>query len=101
MRKIKFFLSMLAIAGVLFATTSCVDNTESESVSALRNAKAAELNAQADYLKAQATVAQTLAAAEAALKTAQAATEASVAEYNRALAQKAVAEGEAQKLRAE
>jgi hypothetical protein len=91
----------VTVAGMLFATASCVDNTESESVSALRNAKAAELNANADYLKAQAAVAQTLATAQAALLNAQAATEASVAKYNEALAAQAIAQGEADKLLAE
>jgi hypothetical protein len=100
-RKIKIFLSTVIVAGILFATASCVDNTESESVSAIRNAKAAELHANADYLKAQAAVAQTLAAADAALTNAKAATEASVAKLNEAWAEKAKAEGEAEKLRAE
>jgi hypothetical protein len=100
-RKIRIFLSTVTVAGMLFATASCVDNTESESVSALRNAKAAELNASADYLKAQATVAQTLASAQAALINAQATTEASVAKYNEALAAQAIAQGEADKLLAE
>jgi hypothetical protein len=102
MRKIKIFLTMLAVAGVLFATTSsCVDNTESDSVAQLRKAKAAELNANADYLKAKATIDQTLATAEAALLQAQAkAAEAQVA-YLAALGKKEEALGEAEKLKAE
>jgi hypothetical protein len=64
MRKIKIFLTMLAVAGVLFATSSCVDNTESDSIAAMRKAKADELLANADYLKAKGEAEKTLADAE-------------------------------------
>jgi hypothetical protein len=97
MRKIKIFLTMLAVAGVLFATSSCVDNTESESVAALRNAKASELTAQAQYLRDKAAIEKTYADAAAALTNAQAVTEAAQQEYIRAQAAllKAQADGEA------
>jgi hypothetical protein len=101
MRKIKIFLTMLAVAGVLFATSSCVDNTESDSVAQLRKAKAAELNASADYLKAKATVDQTLATAQAALLVAQADAEKAQVGYLEALGKKEVALGEAEKLKAQ
>jgi hypothetical protein len=71
MRKVKIFLTMLAIAGVLFATSSCVDNTESESVSKLRDAKAQELIAQGKAAEALAAAQQTLANAQVALAAAQ------------------------------
>jgi hypothetical protein len=64
MRKIKIFLTMLAVAGVLFATSSCVDDSESTSVENLRGAKAAQLQAQADLAKAQAQAEAVRAAAE-------------------------------------
>jgi hypothetical protein len=88
MRNLKIYLTTLAIAGVLFATQSCVDNTESESVSNLRNAKATELTANADYLKAQARYLDIKAAfdkliaeAEAELIQAKVLTEAKNAQY--------------------
>jgi hypothetical protein len=108
MRKIKIFLTTLAVAGVLFATTSCVDNTESESVSALRNAKAAELNALAQHYKdddannkilaeAQALVAR----ANADLLASQTVLAASQVKLNEANAQAILLQAEAEKLRAE
>jgi hypothetical protein len=106
MRKIKIYFT-LAIAVMLFATTSCIDNTESESVSALRNAKASELLANADYLKAQAqylkdkaAIEKIIAEAEATLTEAKAATEAAQADYLRALGAQAKLQGKADSLRA-
>jgi hypothetical protein len=55
MRKIKIFLTTLAIAGVLFATSSCVDDSESASVTKVRDAKAAQLQAKATLDNATAT----------------------------------------------
>jgi hypothetical protein len=102
MRKVKIFLTMLAIAGVLFATTtSCVDNTESESVSELRKAKAKELNASADYLTAKIAIDRELATAQAGLLAAQALAEGAQVGYLQALGQKEVALGDAEKLKAE
>jgi hypothetical protein len=101
MRKIKIFLTMLAIAGVLFATSSCVDNTESDSVSELRKAKAEELKANGRYLDLKGAAEKTLADAQLILLTAQAATEEAEAEYRRALGDKEKALGEADKIRAE
>jgi hypothetical protein len=54
---------MLAIAGVLFATSSCVDDSESASVTDLRGAKSAQLRALADLAKAQADLAKAQAEA--------------------------------------
>jgi hypothetical protein len=101
MRKIKIFFTTLAVAGVLFATNSCVDNTESESVSALRNAKAAELTAQAQNLKDLAAIQKVKADAEAALNTAKAATEVSLAAINQAEAALRTAQADAALLKAE
>jgi hypothetical protein len=101
MRKVKIFLTTLAIAGVLFATSSCVDNTESESVAGFRDAKANELNAQATYLKAKADylTAQAewdliVAKAEAGLRDAQ-------AQAERDKGTQLIAYGEADKIRAQ
>jgi hypothetical protein len=64
MRKIKIFLTTLAIAGVLFATSSCVDDSESASVTELRDAKATLLQKQAELADAQAKAATKLAEVE-------------------------------------
>jgi hypothetical protein len=56
MRKIKIFLTTLAIAGVLFATSSCVDDSESASVTELRGLRAEQLKAKAALDNAQATL---------------------------------------------
>jgi hypothetical protein len=56
MRKIKIFLTMLAVAGVLFATSSCVDDSESASVTKLRADRSALLTAQANLAQAEITL---------------------------------------------
>jgi hypothetical protein len=94
MRKIKVYLTLLVIAGVLFTTTSCVDNTESDSVNAIRNAKASELLANADYLKALASAEGIKANAEKVLKEAE-------ADVKKAEAQIKLAEAEITKAEAE
>ncbi|MDR2423171.1 MAG: hypothetical protein LBD59_00415 [Prevotellaceae bacterium] len=71
MRKFRFYFFTLAAAGMLFAT-SCVDNTESESVGKIRNAKTDELKAEAALKNAEAAAKGVLAAADAAYKNAQA-----------------------------
>ena len=65
----------MIIAALLGALTfgACVDNNESASVEAVRNAKAEELKAQAALLNAEAQAKVILANAEAALKASQAA----------------------------
>lgn len=63
MKKLKIYLSMLAIAGLFF--TSCVDDKESASVSNLREAHAEQLKAEADYMKAKAAFETILANANA------------------------------------
>jgi hypothetical protein len=100
MRKIKIFLTTLAVAGVLFATSSCVDNTESESVANLRDAKAAELLANAQALKDWAAADKIRAEGEAALNKAKAETEAAIADYQRALGNAAEKEAEAKEIEA-
>ena len=55
----KKFFAVYALVGALVASpvfTSCVDDTESESVTAIRNAKAEQLKATAELNKAQAAV---------------------------------------------
>ena len=72
----KKLFAMYALASALVASpifTSCVDDNESASVSALRGAKAEQLKAAAALANAQAAAETTLANAEAALKAAQAA----------------------------
>lgn len=74
MKKLKFYIPVLAIAcaGIVFSTTSCVDDSESQSVTNLRGAKADQLKAEAALATAQAEAAKIAATAEAALKNAQA-----------------------------
>jgi hypothetical protein len=100
MRKVKFFLTMLAVAGVLFATSSCVDDTESESVANLRNAKAAELLANEQALKDWAAADKIRAEGEAALNKAKAETEAAIALYHISLGKAAETEANAKELKA-
>lgn len=71
----KKFFAIYALVGALVASpifTSCVDDEESPSVTAIRDAKTAELKSIAALKKAEAQAEATLAAAQVALKTAQA-----------------------------
>ena len=72
----KKFIAVYALIGVLAlgstTLTSCVDDNESASVTAVRDAKAAQLNALANYKNAQAESEKIVQAAEAAIKEAQA-----------------------------
>ena len=71
----KKFFAIYALVGALVASpifTSCVDDEESPSVTAIRNAKAAELKSIAALKKAEAQAQATLDAANIALKAAQA-----------------------------
>ena len=71
----KKFFAIYALIGALVASpifTSCVDDEESPSVTAIRNAKAAELKSIAALKKAEAQAQATLDAANIALKAAQA-----------------------------
>ncbi|MDR1503730.1 MAG: hypothetical protein LBT43_14885 [Prevotella sp.] len=74
MKKLKFYIPVLAIAcaGIVFSTTSCVDDNESQSVTQLRGAKADQLKADAELKRVQAEVEKILAEAEKALKEAEA-----------------------------
>ena len=72
----KKFIAVYALIGVLAlgstTLTSCVDDNESASVTAIRDAKAAQLNALANYNNAQAEAKKIIAEAEAALRNADA-----------------------------
>ena len=71
----KKLFAMYALVGAFIASpifTSCVDDTESASVTAIRDAKTAELKSIAALKKAEAQAEATLAAAEIALKNAEA-----------------------------
>lgn len=74
MKKKFIAVSVLICALVLGSTTltSCVDDNESASVTAIRDAKAAQLNALANYQQAQADAKKIIAEAEAAIKNAEA-----------------------------
>ncbi|MDU1892473.1 MAG: hypothetical protein E6767_17450 [Dysgonomonas sp.] len=74
MRKLKFYLPVLALTctGIVFTTTSCVDDSESQSVVELRGAKAEYWKAEAAHQIAQGEAAKIIATAEAALKNAEA-----------------------------
>lgn len=80
MKKTIISTGIAIIASLLFS--SCVDLSESESVTALREAKSAQLQAMADMYRTQAAADSLLAAAEADLKAAQ-------AEYQRLLTEQA------------
>ena len=73
----KKFIAVYALIGVLAlgstTLTSCVDDNESASVTAIRDAKAQSLQALANYNNAQAEAAKIVAQAEAALTNAKAA----------------------------
>ena len=92
----KNFFAIYALVGALVASpvfTSCVDDSESASVSALRGAMAEQLKSIAALNNAKAQAETTLAQAEAALKAAQAA-------QQQALADKAAAEAKVKELEA-
>lgn len=74
MKKKFIAVSVLICALALGSTTltSCVDDNESASVTAIRDAKAAQLNALANYQQAQADAEKIIAEAEAAIKNAEA-----------------------------
>ncbi|MFV0417173.1 MAG: hypothetical protein ACK5KT_00375 [Dysgonomonas sp.] len=74
MKKLKYYIPALAIVltGIMFITTSCVDDSESQSVIDLRGAQAEKIKAEAALATAQAKAAEIMATAEAALKAAEA-----------------------------
>lgn len=79
----KKLYAIYALVGALVASpvfTSCVDDTESQSVTELREAKAEQLKSIATLNNAKAQAETTLANAEAALKAAQAAQEQALAD---------------------
>ena len=85
----KKFFAIYALVGAFIASpvfTSCVDDTESASVTAIRDAKTAELKSIAALKKAEAQAEATLAAAQVALKNAQAEAQIAQAKYNEAQA---------------
>lgn len=69
----KKLLSLVLICAMGFGMISCVESEESQSVAALRNAKAEQLKALTNLYNAQAEAATIVAQAEAALKAAEAA----------------------------
>ena len=85
----KKFFAIYALVGAFIASpvfTSCVDDTESASVTAIRDAKTAELKSIAALKKAEAQAKATLDAAQIALKNAQAEAQIAQAKYNEAQA---------------
>lgn len=74
MKKLKFCIPVLALmlTGIVFSTTSCVDDSESQSVTDIRSAQAEKIKAEAALATAQAKAAEIMATAEAALKAAEA-----------------------------
>ena len=93
----KRFFAMYALVGALVASpifTSCVDDTVSESVEALRNAKVEVLKSEAAYNKAMADAELVKANAEAALNNAKAALETAKAAIKEAKAEKERIEAE-------
>lgn len=76
----KKFLSILLMVAMGLGMVSCVSNTESDSVKAIRDAKAAQLLALAELHKAQAEAETLLAKAQAALLEAEARYQAALAE---------------------
>jgi chromosome segregation ATPase len=99
MKKFRFYVPVLAIAcmGILFSATSCVDDSESQSVTDLRGARAEQLRAEAALAVAQAEAAKIVANAEAALKAAQAKREEAEAKVLEAEAAYRAAQTEADK----
>ncbi len=94
----------LLLAAVLLGALSlgsCVDNNESESVTAVRNAKAEQLKALANLANSQAEASTITANAEAALKQAQAAYYEAQAAYQQAITDKAKAEAQEAMARAQ
>lgn len=95
----KKIFAIYALVGALVASpifTSCVEDTESASVTALRGAKAEQLKSVAALNNAKAQAETTLAQAEAALKAAEAAQKQALADLNAAEAK--IKELEAQML---
>lgn len=76
----KKFLSILLMVAMGLGMVSCVSNTESDSVKAIRDAKATQLLALAELHKAQAEAETLLAKAQAALLEAEARYQAALAE---------------------
>lgn len=91
MKKMILLVSMLA--GIM-TFSGCVDDKESPSVTAVRQAKAAQLTALAALSNAQAAQAQALADTENAVREAKVAYEQARAAYQQAIADKAKAEAE-------
>lgn len=94
MKKKFIAVSVLICALALGSTTltSCVDDNESASVTAIRDAKAAQLNALAKLSEEQATATKIQAEAKAAIDNA-------IAAYNQAVAEKEQAEADIAKAR--
>lgn len=90
--KQKLFLSALVLGALTF--NSCVDDTESPSVTAIRQAKAEQLSALAYSAKTEADAAKLMAETDAAYKTALAAYEQAKADAENARTEKERAEAQ-------
>lgn len=93
----KLLMSAVLAFGVGAMFTSCVDDTESATVTAIRQAKAEQLKAKAELDRANAEATLRLANAEAAAKEADAAYKQALANYEQALADYKKAETDAMK----
>lgn len=84
----KKFIAVSMVLGALALSsttlTSCVDDNESASVTAIRDAKAKQLTALANYHQAQADAEKIIAEADAAIKNAEAAYEQALADAKQA-----------------
>lgn len=103
MKKLKYYIPVLAIVltGIMFTTTSCVDDSESQSVMDLRGAQSERIKAEAALKTAQAKATEIMATAEAALKAAEADRAKAEAEKLKAEAAFQSAQTEIDKARAE
>ncbi len=96
----KLLLGAVVVMGFGAAFTSCVDDTESQAVTNIRNMKSEQLKAMAELNNATAEAALTLANAEKAAQEGDAAYKLAQANYNKAMAawQNAQTDAEKQKL---
>ena len=92
-------LMMVALLLGTLSLGACVDDNETASVSAVREATAKQLKSVAAMNRAEAEATRTLAAAEVALMQAKAAAEKANAEYNQAMAEQKLKEAELQEVK--
>ena len=92
-------LMMVALLLGTLSLGACVDDNETASVSAVREATAKQLKSVAAMNRAEAEATRTLAAAEVALMQAKAAAEKANAEYNQAMAEQKLKQAELQEVK--